>query len=132
MFHREPWSRRSHPRRHRELDATSEQAASTHPSMPDLVEDENEDEQDPDAADGTTVVGSAPGKAKWFDRDRAINSSIKTSTVAFEAFQTNFNTNVTELESLVRDVKKQPAVEQITKLSSTSRLNSATSCNSRP
>ena len=39
--HREHWSRRSHPRRHSDLDDASEQPPSTHPSMPDLVEDED-------------------------------------------------------------------------------------------
>ena len=43
-LHREPWMRRSHPRRNRDLDAISEQAPSTHPSMPDLVEDEDLDD----------------------------------------------------------------------------------------
>ena len=43
------------------LDTTSEPAASTHPSMPDLVEDENEDEEEePDVEQTMQHVGEIP------------------------------------------------------------------------
>ena len=75
-LHRESWNRRTHPRGLRvdvvlraagaaataeDLDNIVEQAASTHTSMPDLVEDENEDEdEEPDDEQTMQHVGEIP------------------------------------------------------------------------